>query len=40
MPLSLENEIAMYPSASSKGNKVAYNQLQGDIIIVELDVKP
>lgn len=40
MTLSLDSEIAMYPSASSKGNKVAYNKLEGDIIIVELNVKP
>lgn len=37
--LSLPNEIAMYPSASAKAKKVAYNTIDGIIQIVELDIK-
>ena len=36
--ISLANEIAMYPTASAKAAKIAYNTLDGRIQIVEIEI--
>jgi len=36
--LSAPGQIAMYPAASSVAGKVAYNTIEGDIYVLELDV--
>lgn len=33
------NHIAMYPSASSQSGKIAYNTLEGKIILTEIEIK-
>ena len=37
--LSEPGQIAMHPTASSEAKKVAYNTIEGDIYVLELDVK-
>lgn len=37
--ISLSNEIAMYPTASAKSSKIAYNTIDGKIQIVEIGIK-
>ena len=38
--LSDPGQIAMYPTASSVARKVAYNTIEGDIYVLELDINP
>lgn len=37
--VSTSDEIAMYPTASAKGAKIAYNTINGEIQIVEIGIK-
>ncbi|VBB48049.1 conserved exported hypothetical protein [uncultured Paludibacter sp.] len=37
--ISDANHIAMYPSASSKSGKIAYNTLDGKLILTEIEIK-
>ena len=36
--LSKSGMIAMFPTASSAGKKIAYNTIEGDIFVLELDI--
>jgi len=36
--LSKSGQIAMYPTASSVAGKVAYNTIEGDVYVLELDI--
>ena len=38
-PVSLANEIAMYPTTSAKASKIAYNTEDGKIKIIEIAIK-
>lgn len=37
--ISQTDEIAMYPTASAKGGKIAYNTLDGKILVTEIEIK-